>query len=167
MWCMLCWQVKAAMSAVALLHNHVLQQEDVPGGAAPKKAKGMPKQAPAGAEGLLLWARQVSGEGAHLKKWRLILRNLPFNVSLAYLHDIITCMTDAAARQLCKGPCSLPLALTYLRPGQHKHNCVMGRADSYRDMCCCMPFTPAASGICHAPQNIIWTGPTSQRKAGR
>ena len=81
-------QVKAAMSAVALLHNHVVQQEDVPIGAAAKLAKGKPKQAQAGAEGLLLWARQVSGEGAHLKKWRLIMRNLPFTVSLAHLHDI-------------------------------------------------------------------------------
>ena len=69
------------MAAVALLHNHVLQQEDGPGGAEKGKAKGMPKQAQAPAEGLLLWARQVSGEGMHLKKWRLILRNLPFNVS--------------------------------------------------------------------------------------
>ena len=28
-----------------------------------------------------LWARQASGEGQHWKKWRLILRNLAFNVS--------------------------------------------------------------------------------------
>ena len=80
---MLCWQVKAAMSAVALLHNHVLKPEDVPI-AATGKAKGKPKQAQAPSEGLLLWARQVSGEGAHLKKWRLILRNLPFNVRTAH-----------------------------------------------------------------------------------
>lgn len=74
------------MNAVALLHNHVLQeQEDAPDESAkPKgKGKGTPKQAPIPAEGTLLWARQVSGEGLHLKKWRIILRNLPFNVSCA------------------------------------------------------------------------------------
>lgn len=27
-----------------------------------------------------LWARQLKGEGAMVKRWRLILRNLPFNV---------------------------------------------------------------------------------------
>ncbi len=77
------------MSAVALLHNHVLQQEDVSGAAAKTTVKGQkPKEAQAPAEGLLLWARQVSGEGAHLKKWRLILRNLPFNVRTEYTFSI-------------------------------------------------------------------------------
>lgn len=27
-----------------------------------------------------LWARQVAGEGAHHKKWRIIIRNLSFQV---------------------------------------------------------------------------------------
>ena len=84
------------MSAVALLHNHVLQQEDVPGAAAKTTAKGKkPKEAQAPAEGLLLWARQVSGEGAHLKKWRLILRNLPFNVRTAHclMYISVNCIT--------------------------------------------------------------------------
>jgi nucleolar protein 4 len=37
--------------------------------------------AAAGSEGgVVLWARHVSGEGALVKKWRLILRNLPFQV---------------------------------------------------------------------------------------
>lgn len=30
---------------------------------------------------VLLWARQVSGEGKHLKKWRVVVRNIPFNVT--------------------------------------------------------------------------------------
>lgn len=28
-----------------------------------------------------LWARQVTGEGAHHKKWRIIIRNLSFQVT--------------------------------------------------------------------------------------
>jgi len=69
-------QVKDALAAVAKLHNHVLQEGD--GGGTTNKEK---KRSKAGASsGTLLWARQVSGEGAHLKKWRLILRNLPFDV---------------------------------------------------------------------------------------
>ena len=75
-------QVKDAMGAVALLHNHILQG---PGASMDnvKGKTGQPRSGEASAEGTLLWARQVSGEGAHLKKWRLILRNLPFNVRAA------------------------------------------------------------------------------------
>ncbi len=73
-------QVKDAMGAVALLHNHSLQGQDAPVNSVKGKKTGQPGAAQALAEGALLWARQVSGEGAHLKKWRLILRNLPFNV---------------------------------------------------------------------------------------
>lgn len=75
-------QVKEAMAAVALLHNHVLKEQEAIGGATKGKAKVKGKAKEASEEGVLLWARQVSGEGVHLKKWRLILRNLPFNVSL-------------------------------------------------------------------------------------
>lgn len=75
-------QVKEAMAAVTLLHNHVLKEQEAIGVATKGKAKGKGKAKQAPEEGVLVWARQVSGEGVHLKKWRLILRNLPFNVSL-------------------------------------------------------------------------------------
>ena len=55
---------------MAQLHNRVLQPEEPAG-----------KRRKAGASaGTLLWARQVSGEGLHMKKWRLIIRNLAFDV---------------------------------------------------------------------------------------
>ena len=55
-------QVKAAFEAVTKLHGTAL---------AGKKQAAQEK----------LWARQLKGEGAMVKKWRLILRNLSFNVS--------------------------------------------------------------------------------------
>ena len=63
-------QVKSALQAVSRLHNRVLE---------PDKGAGKDKKAGASA-GTLMWARQVSGEGLHMKKWRLIIRNLAFDV---------------------------------------------------------------------------------------
>ena len=71
-------QVKDALAGVAALHNHVLPPEEAPPAGPRAGRKAGP--AAAGAEGTLLWARQAAGEGAHLKKWRIIIRNLPFNV---------------------------------------------------------------------------------------
>ena len=77
-------QVKEATTAVAKLHGRELKP---PAPAAKRRGKGAKdaKDAAAAADSkegppARLWARQVSGEGVHHKKWRLILRNLPFNV---------------------------------------------------------------------------------------
>lgn len=58
-------QVKAAFEAVIKLHGTSI------GGKQQQQQPGLNK----------LWARQLKGEGSMVKKWRLILRNLPFNVS--------------------------------------------------------------------------------------
>lgn len=63
-------QVKSALQAVSRLHNRVLE---------PVTSATKGKEAGASA-GTLMWARQVSGEGLHMKKWRLIIRNLAFDV---------------------------------------------------------------------------------------
>lgn len=54
---------KDMMTAIAMLHG-----KDV------KLSKG--KKSPS----VMLWARQVSGEGRYLKRWRVVVRNLPFDI---------------------------------------------------------------------------------------
>lgn len=66
--------VKAALGAVATLHAQPLGKQ------LQKSAKRQ-KVGAAEKASEQLWARQVSGEGLHLKKWRLIIRNLAFQVS--------------------------------------------------------------------------------------
>jgi nucleolar protein 4 len=88
--------VKEAMAAVAKLHGATVEGE---AGAAPpplsKKAKkkagreGAPAQPTGLGPATVLWARQVSGEGALLKKWRLIIRNLAFSVDEAALRGLL------------------------------------------------------------------------------
>ncbi len=94
--------VKQAMAAVAKLHGQPVAQAGAaePGKRKKKKGKQGEMEQQGGEEavggagtGVLLWARQVSGEGLHLKRWRLIVRNLPFNVSLA------------GAERVLDGPC--------------------------------------------------------------
>lgn len=65
---------KDAMAAIAALHG----KEVKPGLPQGKKAK---RKAQQGA--VRVWARQVSGEGLHLKRWRLVVRNLSFKATEA------------------------------------------------------------------------------------
>lgn len=55
--------------------------------------------------GTVLWARHVSGEGALVKKWRLILRNLAFQVTgvFAVLRgaNVLLCLLLLVGAQLC------------------------------------------------------------------
>ncbi|KAK9804437.1 hypothetical protein WJX73_000419 [Symbiochloris irregularis] len=62
-------QIKEALHAVTVLHGHVL-----PG---------------AGGDSSKLWARQAAGEGAYIKKWRLILRNLAFQAKETDLRSLL------------------------------------------------------------------------------
>lgn len=105
--------MKDALAAVEKLHNHVLQDGDG-GGTGPRG-----KKSKAGASsGTLLWARQVSGEGAHLKKWRLILRNLPFNVRASCPSTAVDTFTIRCSSSLCRAslPCMKPaLGVLYMR----------------------------------------------------
>lgn len=69
-------QVKEAMHAVTQLHG----QRVTPGGGG-KKAKAAQGGGEGGASpALTLWCREVKGEGALVKQWRVIIRNLPFKV---------------------------------------------------------------------------------------
>lgn len=69
------------MSAVSKLHGC-----DVTPAKADRGRRSGTEAAPA-KEQQRLWARQVAGEGAHLKTWRIIIRNLSFQVNAAELRQ--------------------------------------------------------------------------------
>ena len=69
--------VKDALLAVRLLHG---QQKTF-------RQSGMKKKSGRGARTVVLWARQVSGDGLYLKKHRVVVRNLPFDATEEDVRD--------------------------------------------------------------------------------
>ncbi|KAG2482067.1 hypothetical protein HYH03_018977 [Edaphochlamys debaryana] len=112
--------VKDAMAAVAQLHGRELTLGAAGGKGKKqgKKGKGKRKGADSddeeeaadeGQEGeeaqkITLWAREVKGEGAHVKQWRVIMRNLPFKVTEVSLRKALEPVGFVWELKLPRGP---------------------------------------------------------------
>ena len=72
--------VKEAMGAIAALHGQSVSPVAAAGDGGKKKKGGKST-----GDKVQLWARQVSGEGLHLKRWRVVVRNLSFKANEADL----------------------------------------------------------------------------------
>eukprot|EP00198_Chlamydomonas_reinhardtii_P010429 XP_001699766.1 predicted protein [Chlamydomonas reinhardtii] len=109
--------VKDAMAAVSKLHNQVITLA-APGQQQGGKKKGKGKkgggadadeeaargEAAQAAQRITLWAREVKGEGAHVKQWRVILRNLPFQITEAALQKALAPVGFVWELKLLRGP---------------------------------------------------------------
>lgn len=80
----MCPQVNDVTNGVSVLHGVDASSCSMPEGQGKKKKQRKNTEETSTEEVQLktiLWCRQLSGEGRHLDKHRVILRNLPFGVS--------------------------------------------------------------------------------------
>ena len=87
--------VRAATAAVARLHGSKVSAAEAGDNGTKRRGKGnasapSPSASTLAPEEAILWARQVSGEGALAKKWRVIIRNLSFSADEAALRAALS-----------------------------------------------------------------------------